>query len=182
MPNGAVFASPTIGSRWDDLPGGSVRAESLCPQAGRRQRQVGVSLSEEPGRPQDGGWPFTSPVVGADGTIYQTLLYDSHLYAIDPGAGKVLWSVDLCDPALFGQTDEPDARRRRLVRAGPRTRWDHLCQLRRPVPAGGRSERDRQMGKRFGDVGGLHADGGQEQVVYAASDDGRVYVVASDGG
>ena len=46
----------------------------------------------------EAGWPFVSPVVAADGTIYQTLLYDSHLYAIEPNNGTIIWSVDLADP------------------------------------------------------------------------------------
>jgi outer membrane protein assembly factor BamB len=44
------------------------------------------------------GWPFASPVVAPDGTIYQTLLYNPNLYAIDPNAGTILWSLDLYDP------------------------------------------------------------------------------------
>jgi outer membrane protein assembly factor BamB len=41
-------------------------------------------------------------VVAADGTIYQALLGDSHLYAIEPGAGRIVWSVDLADPNAAG--------------------------------------------------------------------------------
>jgi outer membrane protein assembly factor BamB len=39
------------------------------------------------------GWALASPVVGPDGTIYQALLYDPNLYAIDPNTGAILWSV-----------------------------------------------------------------------------------------
>jgi outer membrane protein assembly factor BamB len=39
------------------------------------------------------GWPLASPVVGPNGTIYQTLLYDPNLYAIDPNTGDIQWSV-----------------------------------------------------------------------------------------
>jgi parallel beta-helix repeat protein/predicted outer membrane repeat protein len=69
------------------------------------------------------GWPFVSPVVAEDGTIYQTLLYnprrlineeynpyppgllyegfwyDSRLYAIDPNNGNILWSTNMTDTA-----------------------------------------------------------------------------------
>ena len=44
------------------------------------------------------GWPFASPVVAPDGTIYQTLLYDPNLYAIDPYDGNIIWSMNLADP------------------------------------------------------------------------------------
>jgi outer membrane protein assembly factor BamB len=39
-----------------------------------------------------------SPVVAPDGTIYQKLLNDPNLYAIDPNNGAVLWSVDVFRP------------------------------------------------------------------------------------
>jgi outer membrane protein assembly factor BamB len=45
------------------------------------------------------GWPFASPVVAADGTIYQTLLYDPNLYAVEPNTGSIMWSVELADVA-----------------------------------------------------------------------------------
>ncbi len=46
------------------------------------------------------GWPFASPVVAENGTVYQVLAYDPNLYAIDPNTGTVIWSIDLgisCD-------------------------------------------------------------------------------------
>ena len=42
--------------------------------------------------------------VGPDGTIYQTLLYDSHLYAIEPSDGTIRWSVDLLDTPVIDKT------------------------------------------------------------------------------
>ncbi|MHC4482882.1 MAG: dockerin type I domain-containing protein, partial [Planctomycetota bacterium] len=57
----------------------------------------------EPRLPESGttfGWPFASPVVAEDGTIYQTLLYDPNLYAIkpnEPNVGTIIWSTNLAD-------------------------------------------------------------------------------------
>jgi len=44
------------------------------------------------------GWPFASPAVAKDGTIYQTLMYDNNLYAIEPESGTIIWATDLSDP------------------------------------------------------------------------------------
>jgi len=41
------------------------------------------------------GWPFPSPVIAPDGTIYQTLVHDSNLYAIAPDTGDIIWAKDL---------------------------------------------------------------------------------------
>ncbi|MHC4623075.1 MAG: right-handed parallel beta-helix repeat-containing protein [Planctomycetota bacterium] len=43
------------------------------------------------------GLPFASPVVAPDGTIYQTLLYEPNLFAIEPNTGNILWSLQLMD-------------------------------------------------------------------------------------
>ncbi len=43
-------------------------------------------------------WPFAAPVIGPDGTIYQSLLFDPNLYAIDPNNGSIIWSTNLADP------------------------------------------------------------------------------------
>jgi outer membrane protein assembly factor BamB len=44
---------------------------------------------------KSGGWPVASPVIAGDGTIYQTLVYDSNLYAVDPNNGSIIWTTDL---------------------------------------------------------------------------------------
>jgi outer membrane protein assembly factor BamB len=41
------------------------------------------------------GQPFTPPVIGDNGVIYQTLVRDPNLYAIDPCTGNLLWSTRL---------------------------------------------------------------------------------------
>ena len=49
------------------------------------------------GEPQEekAGWPYASPLVAPDGTIYQGLLYDGEIYAIEPNAGSISWSTHL---------------------------------------------------------------------------------------
>lgn len=41
------------------------------------------------------GWPFAAPAVAPDGTVYQTLLYNANLYAVEPETGATIWSTDL---------------------------------------------------------------------------------------
>jgi outer membrane protein assembly factor BamB len=48
------------------------------------------------------GWPFASPVVAPDGTIYQGLLFDEEIYAIEPVNGTVLWSANFAAPKIEG--------------------------------------------------------------------------------
>jgi len=87
---GSVLASPAIGSDGTiyvgDLfepnlcaldPNGSVRWQCTFP--------AGTGL-------------FASPVIGPDGTIFQTLMHDPHLYAVDAVRGSIRWAVDLADP------------------------------------------------------------------------------------
>jgi parallel beta-helix repeat protein/predicted outer membrane repeat protein len=42
--------------------------------------------------------PFASPVIAADGTVYISLLFDPHLYAVDSNNGNIIWSANLADP------------------------------------------------------------------------------------
>jgi len=102
LPNGAVFASPSIGPDGTVYVGGlyDPTLHALNPADG--SVKWSCRFPDTSKDPNTGGWPFASPVVAADGTIYQTLLYDKHLYAIEPADGAIRWSVDLCDPRVFG--------------------------------------------------------------------------------
>jgi predicted outer membrane repeat protein len=41
------------------------------------------------------GWPFASSVLTDDGVIYQTVLYDPNLYAIDANDGSIIWTCKM---------------------------------------------------------------------------------------
>jgi outer membrane protein assembly factor BamB len=57
------------------------------------------------------GHPFAPPAVGANGIIYQTLVYDPNLYAIDPCTGNLLWSTRLRpDPCYYTTTESVPCR------------------------------------------------------------------------
>lgn len=96
MPAGSILASPAV------APDGTVyiaglydpNLYALDPNDGSVKWVCNFEPSANP-YPGETGWPFTSPVVAQDGTIYQTLLYDSNLYAIEPNTGTIIWATDL---------------------------------------------------------------------------------------
>ncbi len=187
-PQGAVFASPSIG------PDGTIYIAGLYdptlyalnPADGSVKWSCDFAIyPENPDNPSSrktGGWPFVSPVVGPDGTIYQTLLYDSHLYAVDASDGTILWSVDLLDTPVIDKTSmdfdsyadgwsEPvigpdgviyvslDDPYLRAVDPNGSIRWT----------------------TKLGDIGGFTLTVDANGFVYAACDDGYVYLVDADG-
>ncbi|MEN6334965.1 MAG: PQQ-binding-like beta-propeller repeat protein [Phycisphaerales bacterium] len=101
LPNGAVFASPSIGPDGTVYVGGlyDPTLYALSPADGSVKWSCRFPNTSKD--PNTGGWPFASPVVAADGTIYQTLLCDPNLYAIEPASGAIRWSVNLCDARYF---------------------------------------------------------------------------------
>jgi outer membrane protein assembly factor BamB len=92
---GAILASPAIGADGTVYIAGlyDPNLYALDPNDGTLKWKC--SFIPPGGETEEAGWPFASPVVAPDGTIYQTLLYDSNLYAIDPNDGEILWSTDL---------------------------------------------------------------------------------------
>jgi outer membrane protein assembly factor BamB len=181
LPTGAVFASPTLGLDGTIYVVGLYDPNLYALKPADGSVKWVCRFPKNSDNPATGGWPFAAPVVAADGTIYQTLLYDPHLYAIDPGTGKVRWSVDLCDPKLFTQEKDPtldgDGWSEPVV--GPDGTIYVSCDdpYLRAVSPGGVV----QWVKRCGDVGAFTLIVDKNNVVYAASDDGHIYVVAGDG-
>lgn len=185
---GAIFASPSIG------PDGTVYVAGLYdpnlyalnPADGTVKWACDFELYPENASdtdgPKTGGWPFASPVVGADGTVYQTLLYDSHLYAIEPTAGTIRWALDLLDiPAGEGATVETDPYAdgwSEPVIGPDGTIYMSLDDpyLRAVDPNG-----TIKWATKLGDIGAFTLTVDANGFVYAACDDGYVYLVDSDG-
>jgi outer membrane protein assembly factor BamB len=130
------------------------------------------------------GWPFASPVVGQDGTVYQTLVYDSHLYAIEPVGGTIAWSANLADPgaAWF----DPGYMESWLHTGG----WSEpvlgadgtiYASLNDPYLRAVNTDGSIKWVVRLGVVGSFTLTVGQDGLVYAACDDGHVYVVSPAG-
>ena len=185
----ATFASPAIGIDGTIYIAGlyDPNLYALEPNDGSLKWSCSFEFPVEPGNPNSemkSGLPFASPVIGADGTIYQTLLYDSNLCAIEPNAGTIIWSVNLADPTSgwfdanyaedFGNAagwSEPalgpdgtiyvsfDDPYLRAVDPNGSIKW--------VVP--------------IGSVGGFTLGVGKGGLIYAAGDDGNLYVVDSNG-
>jgi outer membrane protein assembly factor BamB len=130
------------------------------------------------------GWPFTSPVIGNNGTIYQTLLYDTNLYAIEPNNGTIVWPVNLADPNSnwFDPNyvrDYPDADGWSEPALGPDgtiyVSFDDPY-LRAVDPNG-----NIKWVTPLGTTGGFTLAVSSNGLIYAASDDGYLYVVDKNG-
>jgi outer membrane protein assembly factor BamB len=182
LPNGAIFASPSIG------PDGTVYASGLYDPKLYALNPADGSVKwscpfpNTSTDPNTGGWPFASPVVAADGTIYQTLLYDRHLYAIEPADGAIRWSVELPDlgipvtpnrtiPADGDGWSEPVLGPDGTIYMSLDDRYIHAVDPKGTI----------KWSKSFGQVGGFTLVVDTTSTVYAAGDDGFLYVVGSNG-
>ncbi len=183
---GAIFASPSIGLDGTVYVAGlyDPNLYALDPADGSVKWACNFVLypgdASDPDGSKTGGWPFASPVVGADGTIYLTLLYDSHLYAIEPVDGTIRWSLDLLDlPAGATIETDPYADGWSEPVIGPDgTIYVSLDDpYLRAVDPNGTIE----WATKLGDVGAFTLTVDTNGFVYAACDDGYVYVVDSDG-
>lgn len=125
-------------------------------------------------------WLFASPVIARNGTIYQALLYDPNLYAINPTDGNIIWSTNLADPCSgwfepnYAETYGPGACWSKPALAYDGTIYVNLNDpyLRAVNPNG-----TIKWVTKLGVVGGFTLTVGGNGLIYAASDDARLYVV-----
>ena len=181
LPNGAIFASPSIG------PDGTIYVAGLYDPKLYALNPADGSVKwtcrfpDATTDPNTGGWPFASPVVAEDGTIYQTLLYDRHLYAIEPADGAIRWAVEFHDAPIGEgpQATAADGGGWSEPVLGP-DGTIYVCfddpYIHAVAPAG-----TVQWAKSFGEVGGFTMVVDRTGTIYAACDDGFLYVIASDG-
>jgi outer membrane protein assembly factor BamB len=129
---------------------------------------------------QAGAWSFTAPVVAESGVIYQSPLFDRHLYAIDPHTGSILWRTDLLDvPSLDitcpeicpGGWSQPALGPDGTIYVGLDDAY-----VRAVNPQG-----DIMWALRLGDTGGFTLSVDKHGQIFAASDDGTVYLIAPNG-
>jgi parallel beta-helix repeat protein len=114
--SGSIFASPAIGADGTVYIAGLYDPNLYALDPNDGSVKWACSFIDPCDANSSAGWPFVSPVVAEDGTIYQTLLYnprrlitegemelgfwyDSRLYAIDPNNGNILWSTNMTDTA-----------------------------------------------------------------------------------
>ena len=131
-----------------------------------------------------GGWIFTSPVIAPNGTIYQSLLQNSHLYAIESINGEILWATNMfdLDSRWFDVND--------VIEYGASDGWSEpalgpdgtiYVSLDDPYLRAVRPDGSIKWVTRLGDDGAFTLAVDKDGFVYAASDDGYIYVVSPDG-
>jgi len=184
---GSILASPTIGADGSIYVGGlyDPNLYALRPADGSVKWMCNFEFPD-PCAPNGTilGWPFASSVVSEDGTIYQTLLHDTKLYAIEPANGTIIWATDLAEAssgwfdADYGE-DYPFAEGWSEPALGP----DGTIYVSfddpylRAVNPDGTIKWVTQLGV----VGGFTLTVGGDGLVYAAADDGYLSVVNPQG-
>lgn len=172
---GSILASPALGLDGTVYIGGFYDStlHALDPNTGRIRWSCSFKRTDSPHN--EGPWPFASPVVGSDGVVYQALLHDTHLYAVHPDNGEILWAVDTAsacsgfvsdsgwsEPALgpdgtiYVSSDDPWLR---AVDPQGHIKWT-LC---------------------LGESGGLTLAVDEMGMIYAASDAGKLYIIDAAG-
>ncbi len=185
-PGGAIFASPALGTDGTVYIAGLYDPSlyALNPGDGSIKWVCRFGALGGGGPSQTGlaGRPFVSPVVAQDGTIYQALLHDTHLYAIEPVAGRILWSVDLADPGSAGLGGQ-DIRLDGEVWSEPVLGPDGTIYVSTGDPYLHAVHPDgyAKWVRRLGEVGGFTLTVDKHGFVYAAGEDGHIYTVSPEG-
>lgn len=136
------------------------------------------------------GWPFASPVLGDDGVIYQTALYDSYLYAVQARFGTNLWAVDLSPPEQWWC--EPNACNPSPCGPSPRVgeSWSEpvvasdgtvYASLDAPFLYAIQRDGSIKWSARLGDSPGFTLTVDTQGKVYAAGYDGHLHVIDPNG-
>ncbi|MHC4617368.1 MAG: outer membrane protein assembly factor BamB family protein [Planctomycetota bacterium] len=182
---GPIFASPAIGADGAVYVCGfhDPNLYALDPNNGSLKWACSFEHAIDPYNPDYYvfGLPFASPVVAPDGTIYQTLLYEPRLFAIEPNTGNILWSLQLDEIPLYHWP---------LVVPGPVDGWSEPAlgpegtvyvslndpHLRAVDPNG-----TLKWINRLGMYEGFTLTVGRDGLIYAAGYDGYLCVVDRDG-
>jgi outer membrane protein assembly factor BamB len=219
MVEGSIFATPAVGADGTVYIGGL-----YDPNLYALNRDDGsvkwvcnfehtIQIIDDYGEGQDvnvAGWPFASPVVAFDGTVYQGLLFDSEIYAIEPTAGGISWSTSLAglrlrygkapdDVVMWYDAGEPPEYvevegELRQVRSVTPIRHAYCWSTPALGPDGTiyvsfndpylRAVDPNGTVKwmtELGSMGGFTLSVGDDGLIYAASDDHYLYVVDPDG-
>jgi len=207
--DGSIFATPAIAADGTIYIAGlyDPNLYALNPKNGSVKWNCNFASPIDPCDPNSGkkvGWPFASPVIAEDGTVYQSLVYDTNLYAMEPDTGTILWSTDLAGTVLeigpyehllwVGPGDPPEYIEGRRVHVIGKYRYAS-CWSRPALGPDGTiyvsfddpflravdPDGSLKWVSQLGTIGGFTLSIGDDGLIYAASDDKRLYVVNPDG-
>ncbi len=169
--SGAIFASPAVGPNDTVFIAGLYDPNLYALDSNNGSVKWSCSFLDpcEPNGLQP--WPFASPVIAADGTVYISPIFEPNLYVIDSN-GSIIWSVDLADPCsckygwsepalgpdgtIYVSFDDPYLR---AVDPNGTVRWV----------------------TRLGMMGGFTLTVGSDGLIYAASNDAHLCVIDPNG-
>jgi outer membrane protein assembly factor BamB len=188
---GSIFARPAIGSDGTIYIAGLYDPNLYALDQNDSSVKWACSLSNPCDPNSRDEWPFASPVLADDGTIYQTLLNDANLYAVEPN-GTITWTTNLADtnsdwyePYYYqrGSRTEVGYHVSDSCWSKPALGPDGTIYvsfddpyLRAVDPNG-----NIKWITRLGMMGGFTLTVGNDGLIYAASDDSQLYVVSPDG-
>ncbi|HUT28484.1 MAG TPA: PQQ-binding-like beta-propeller repeat protein [Sedimentisphaerales bacterium] len=110
--DGSILASPAIGADGTVYIGGLYDPNLYALDANDGSVKWACNFEYPanayfPDGDMESGWPFASPVVAPDGSIYQTLLFDPNLYAIEPNTGNIIWWTQVAERPGIWSLYEP---------------------------------------------------------------------------
>ncbi|MHC4455863.1 MAG: outer membrane protein assembly factor BamB family protein [Planctomycetota bacterium] len=189
---GSIFARPAIGADGTVYIAGlyDPNLYALNPNDGNVKWACSLTDPCDPNSRAE--WPFASPVLANDGTIYQTLLNDANLYAVDSNDGSITWATHLSDtdsnwfePYLVN--DNPNTPPQYNV---SKSSWSEpalgpdgtiYVSFDDPYLRAVDAEGNIKWATRLGMMGGFTLTVGSDGLIYAASDDSQLYAVSPDG-
>jgi outer membrane protein assembly factor BamB len=196
---GSVFAAPRLASDGTIYIAGlyDPNLYALDPADGGLKWNCNFEFPADPCDPNSDiktGWPFASPAVAHDGTIYQTLMYDSHLYAIEPLTGTIIWAADLSDPCSgffepnyldLGDLNPPPYwyLKKSAWTSEPALSPDGTIyvSLEDPYLRAVEPNGNLKWATRLGEDGGFTLSVADDGLIYAACDDNLLYLVSPEG-
>ncbi len=217
---GSIFATPQIAADGTVYVAGlyDPNLYALNPEDGsvkwacnfEHTVQIPDDWGEEPQEVNVAGWPFAPPAIGPDGTIYMSPAFDTHLFAIEPETGSIIWSTNLWGLKLrYGRRDEDvllwygageppeyvevDGRQFEVRYIGA-VRYSY-CWSQPAVGPDGTiyvsfedaylravdPNGSKKWSTKLGELGAFTLAAGDDGLVYAASDDKKLYVVDPNG-
>ncbi len=186
----SVLVPPSVGTDGSIYAGGLYDSKLYCldPANGDVKWSHDFEYTlYQPGHPDYevvSGSFFASPVVGDDGTIYVSLLYDTNLYAVDPNNGIVKWATDLSEAASeFADPNYALEYKDRYCWSEPAVGPDGTIyvSLDDPYVRAVNPDGSVKWVSRVGMVGGFTLSVDQNGMIYAACDDGSLYVINPEG-